>query len=65
MISEEAQSWSAKRTMRNRGVAFVSSIRGFIDISSLIPRHVDSAIAGPEGAKNLAGRKVLRLIQIR
>ena len=43
----------------------MNSITGFIDISSLIPRHVDSAIAGPEGAKNLAGRKVLRLIQIR
>ena len=28
------------------------------------PRYVDSAIAGPEEAKNLAG-KVLRLIQIR
>ena len=42
----------------------MSSISGFIDVSSLVPRPVDSAIAGPEGAKNLAG-KVLRLIQIR
>ena len=33
-------------------------------ISFLFPRYVDSAIAGPEEAKNLAG-KVLRLIQIR
>jgi hypothetical protein len=29
------------------------------------PRYIDSAIAGPEGAKNLAGKNVLRLIQIR
>jgi hypothetical protein len=43
----------------------VSSISGFIDISSLVPRPVDSAIAGPERAKNLAGKNVLRLIQIR
>jgi hypothetical protein len=56
VLSEEAQSWSAKRTMRNSGVVFVSSISGFIDVSSLVPRPVDSAIAGPEGAKNLAGK---------
>jgi hypothetical protein len=31
----------------------------------LFPRRVDSPIAGPEGAKNLAGRKVLRLSEIR
>jgi hypothetical protein len=30
-----------------------------------LPRHVESAITGPEEAKNLAGRKALRLIQIR
>jgi len=29
------------------------------------PRYIDSAIAGPEGAKILAGVNVLRLIQIR
>jgi hypothetical protein len=34
------------------------------DISFLFPRPVDSAIAGLEEAKNLAG-KVLRLIQDR
>ena len=34
----------------------MSSISGFSDISSLVPRPVDSAIAGPEGAKNLAGK---------
>jgi hypothetical protein len=56
VLSEEAQNWSAKGTMRNRGVAFVSSISGFSDVSSLVPRPVDSAIAGPEGAKNLAGK---------
>jgi hypothetical protein len=33
--------------------------------SFLFPRPVDSAVAGPEGAKNLAGEDVLRLIQIR
>jgi len=60
VLSEEAQSWSAKGTMRNRGVAFVSSISGL-----MVPRPVDSAIAGPERAKNLAGKNVLRLIQIR
>jgi hypothetical protein len=31
----------------------------------LFPRRVDSAIAGPEGTKNLAGRKVLCRSEIR
>jgi hypothetical protein len=35
-----------------------------MDISFLVPRRIDSAIAGPEEAKNLAGKGVLRLIQI-
>ena len=34
-----------------------------MDISFLFPRRIDSAIAGLEEAKNLAG-EVLRLIQI-
>ena len=42
----------------------LSRISGFIDISFLFPRRVDSAIAGLEEAKNPAG-KILRLIQIR
>jgi hypothetical protein len=33
--------------------------------SFLFPRYVDSAIAGPGGAKNLPGANVLRLIRIR
>ena len=49
--------------MRSGGVV-LSLISGFIDISFLFPRRVDSAIAGLEEAKNLAG-KVLRLIQDR
>src|SRR6266850_660810 len=35
-----------------------------MDISFLVPRHIVSAIADPEEAKNLAGKGVLRLIQI-
>ena len=36
----------------------------YMFLSFSFPRSVDSGIAGPEGAKNLAGN-VLRLIQIR
>jgi hypothetical protein len=32
---------------------------------SFVPAQVDRDIAGPEEAKNLAGKNVLRLIQIR
>jgi hypothetical protein len=32
--------------------------------SFLFPRRIDSAITGLEEAKNLAGERVLRLIQI-
>jgi hypothetical protein len=35
-----------------------------MNITFLFPRHIDSAIAGPEQAKKLAG-EALRLIQIR
>jgi hypothetical protein len=51
--------------MRSGGVV-LSLISGFIDISFLFRRRVDSAIAGLEEAKNLAGKagRVLHLIKI-
>ena len=50
--------------MRSGGVVVLSRISGFMGIPFFSPL-VDSAIAGPEEAKNLSGEKVLRLIQIR
>jgi hypothetical protein len=52
--------------MRTGGMVFLNWIDCFTTLPFLSPPpSYFSVIAGPEGAKNLAGEKVLRLIQIR
>jgi hypothetical protein len=51
--------------MQNNEVVLLSRIDGFMVLPFFSPARLDFWIAGPEEAKNPAGKKILRLIQIR
>jgi hypothetical protein len=61
----EQSPWHARSNEKWQKWYFFELSQRIHGSSFVVPRYIHSAIAGPEGAKNLAGGNVLRLIQIR